>query len=260
MLTLCALWMAMLASPSEATAELREIYDSYDVEGAFVLYDLNLGNYLIYNDSMADTEFLPASTFKICNSLIALETGVAPDQFFTLAWDGTDRGVAAWNRSQDMRTAFRNSTVWYYQRIARDIGRRRMKHWVRRMDYGNADISGGIDRFWLSGGLRISPRDQVDFLRRLYEGRLPVSQRSMDVVKEMMIVSDSSGCVIRAKTGWAVKNGAGWYVGWVETGGNVWFFANCIRSADPGPDFPAARTEITLRILDHLGIVPANAR
>ncbi len=256
MLKLCAIWLAVAAGSPAATSGFGTLYDAYGVGGAFVLYDRNRDQWLVYNDSVAVREFLPASTFKICNALIALQTGVAPGPSFMLEWDGTDRGVAAWNRSQDMRTAMRHSTVWYYQEIARRIGERRMARWVGRLGYGNADISGGIDRFWLTGGLRISPRGQVDFLRRLYEGRLPVSRRVMECVREMMVVSRSPGCVVRAKTGWAVDDGTGWYVGWVETAGNVYFFANCIRSSDPGPDFAKARTEIASCILHSLGIIP----
>ena len=168
------------------------------------------------------------------------------------------RWLPAWNQDQDLKSAFKNSTVWYYQELARRVGGERMKYWLDKANYGNADTSGGIDKYWLTGGLRITPEQQIDFLRRLHDNKLPFSQRSMDIVKDIMIAKDTLDYVVRAKTGWGEQDDTniGWYVGYVETTDNVYYFANCIQTADSEKkDFVRARTEIVYQILNELKLI-----
>ncbi len=243
----------------ETRDDFKKYYDAYHVSGSFVLYDLRKNNYLLYNREQFHEPFIPASTFKICNSLIGLETGVIKDLDFVIPWDSVIRPITAWNRDHNLRSAFQNSVVLYYQEVARRIGGERMKYWLDKAHYGNADTSGGIDRFWLDGGLRITPAQQIDFLKRLYLGELPFSKRSMGIVREIMIVKDTLGVVVRAKTGRSEQDGKqiGWYVGYLERKGNVYFFSNCIQSDSAAiPDFISARIVITYKILADLGLMP----
>ncbi|MBK8852777.1 MAG: class D beta-lactamase [Saprospiraceae bacterium] len=138
------------------------------MEGSFVLYDPQTAKYIFYNQDQYKQTFSPASTFKICNSLIGLETGLIQDENFIIPWDSVTRNLV-WDKDHDMKTAFANSTVWYYQELAKRVGGQKMKYWLDKTNYGNADTSGGIDRFWLTGGLRISPEQQIDFLKRLHD-------------------------------------------------------------------------------------------
>ena len=210
----------------EVRDDFRKIFDSYKVQGSFALYDYRNEKYIVCNGDQLKKQFIPASTFKICNSLIALETRVVTDENAVFKWDGVDRSNPDWNKDQTMREAFRNSTVWYYQELARRIGGRRMAYWLNKVKYGNADTSGGIDRFWLTGHLRITPEQQIGFLKRLYNNELPLSRQTMDVVKKIMIVRDTAGYTLRAKTGWSEQDGQsiGWYVGYVQTDDNAFFF------------------------------------
>ncbi len=202
---------------------------------------LNLpqGLLLAYNPQRAATGYLPASTFKIVNALIALETGVVsgPDELFP--WDGVTRDVAAWNRDLTLRQAFAASAVPVFQQIARRIGPQRMAWYVGTLGYGNGDISGEApDRFWLSGNLRVSALEQVDFLRRLYHGQLPFTAQTMETVEDLMVVERGPGWTLRAKTGWAVKDtpGIGWWVGWLERDGATCKEGPVARSARSTPD------------------------
>src|SRR4051812_14112506 len=146
--------------------------------------------------------FLPASTFKIPNSLIALETGVVEDpDKDVFKWDGVKRDIEAWNRDHTLRSAIAASAVPVYQEIARRIGAERMQQHVDLLDYGNHNIGGGIDQFWLTGELRIDPIQQIDFVDRLRRGVLPVSKRSQDLVRDILPVTKVGEAVIRAKTG-----------------------------------------------------------
>src|SRR5205085_12519179 len=147
--------------------------------GTFVGYKTD--DYLIIasDKDRSGQEALPASTFKIPNSLIALETGVVGDSDQDIfKWDGVVRSIEAWNRDHTMRTAIAASAVPVYQEIARRIGAERMQKHVDLFEYGNRNIGGGIDQFWLTGNLRIDPIQQIDFVDRLRRGALLVSKRS----------------------------------------------------------------------------------
>ena len=227
-------------------------FDSAGVRGAFVLFDASAGEYLVYNPERVEQPFLPASTFKILNSLIALETGVIEDEEEVMAWDGVERGWEMWDRDHDLRSAFRYSAVWFYQELARRIGEERMRSFVEEAGYGNRSISGGIDTFWLEGELRITPREQVDFLRRLYANDLPFSGRNMDIVRSIMVLEEGEGYTLRGKTGWA--GDMGWFVGYLERGENAYFFAANI-DIETDDDAPA-RIGITRGILADLDLLP----
>lgn len=240
---------------TEVRADFKKYYDQFNVEGSFTLYDPQADKFVIYNQDQIKQTFSPASTFKICNSLIGLETGVIKDENFVIPWDSVTRQNPTWNRDHDLKTAFKNSTVWYYQELARRVGVQQMKYWLDKANYGNADTSGGIDKFWLTGGLRISPKQQIEFLKRLHDNQLPFSQRSVEIVKNIMITKNTRDYVVRAKTGWGGQDNkdVGWYVGYLETKGKVYYFVNCIQSADlNNKDFAKARIDIVYLILDEL--------
>ena len=236
----------------------KKFYDEVGMEGAFAIYNQKNKEYTLYNPAFFREEFLPASTFKIFNSLVGIETGIIADENFIIKWDGMDKGYPLWNKDQDLREAFKNSTVWYYQELARRVGGKDLKIWLDRAKYGNTDTSGGIDMFWLTGGLRISMEQQIDFLKRLQADQLPFSKRSMDIVKNIMIREITPEYTIRSKTGWIGNTGAntGWYVGYVELKNNIYFFANYLKDSDASdPNFAKARIEITNKILKSLKII-----
>jgi len=154
-----------------------------------------------------------------------------------------------------MRSAMRSSVVWFYQEVARRIGAERMQDFIDRVGYGNRDIGGGIDLFWLSGNLRITPRQQVEFLKRLHDGDLPFSSRSIATVRDIMVVERTNEHILRGKTGWADQDGRsiGWFVGYLERGNEVYLFANCLdmRSEKDA----SLRLGITRAILQDLGLI-----
>lgn len=256
------LGIGLLACQSAPVVEIRDnfkqYYEPFGVVGAFVLYDEQADKYVFYEQARCQEAVIPASTFKICHSLIALETGVAEDEHFVIPWDSVTRQIPSWNSDHDLKTAFKNSTVWYYQALARRVGEQQMKDWLVAADYGNADITGGIDLFWLTGGLRISAEQQVDFLKRLHHNQLPFSQRSMDIVKSIMVAEESESGVLRAKTGWSEQDGQqiGWYVGYWVSEGKAYYFANLIRANEANDDFVRSRAAIAEAILADLGIRP----
>lgn len=241
-------------------AELAEAFDGH--HGTFVLFDPKVGSTLRHDRPRARTRYHPASTFKIANTLIALETGVADGPDFALPFD-TDATPPqpwwpeVWAQDHTLRTALEGSVVWYYQALARRIGEERMADHLRRFRYGNADIRGGIDAFWLTGALRISAEEQVQFLRRFHAGELGVSPETTRLVKEMLLVEETPAYRLSGKTGWAGfggdEPGVGWWVGYLERGDDVYFFAlNLDMTSD---DAAAARLSIARDILGRMGLL-----
>ena len=225
------LLLLFLVNTSSFPQELYdEIFKEFGVNGSIIIYDLNNDMATYYNYKRLDSVFLPASTFKIFNSLVALETGVIKDENEIIKWDGVDRGWSSWNKDHNLRSAIKVSAVWFYQELARRIGEERMQKFINIVDYGNRNIGGGIDMFWLTGDLRITPHQQIDFLKRLYNNNLPFSQRAINIVKDILILEETDNYILRGKTGWADKPDPdiGWFVGYLEQNNNVYFFATNI--------------------------------
>ncbi len=242
----------------EQRVDFKQHFDTLDVNGSIIIYDLDRDSFYQHNPNRNNTAFLPASTYKILNSLIALETGVIKDNVAILTWDGikrplNDSPIQNWNQDLNLRLAFQYSAVWFYQVLARKIGHQRMQDFVSQIQYGDRNIGGkeDIDRFWLSGELRITPQQQIDFLRRLYQSNLPFSQRTIDLVKDIMIVEKTPNYVLRAKTGWA--GSIGWYVGYLEQNDNVYFFATNLDIVTEND--LAARLKVTRLCLQDLGLL-----
>lgn len=178
--------------------------------------------------------FIPASTYKIPHLMIALESGVAPAKNTVFTWDGKPRALKQWERDHTYRGLMQDSVVPVFQGFARQIGEQRMQAALQRLNYGNADISGGIDRFWLDGGLRISSAEQIAFLLRLQEKTLPFALEHQWRTHDAMLIEANDQYVIRGKTGYSLgmpdtgdstKPGMGWWVGWIETGIHTHIFA-----------------------------------
>jgi beta-lactamase class D len=256
------LFSAGTLSQVRQSEEVRDLSPYFHgLKGAFVLFDRNAQAYVRHNPEQCRTRFSPASTFKILNSLIGLETGVIPDDRFVIKWDSVKRDVPDWNRDHALRTAIQYSVVPYYQELARRVGEMRMKMYVDSVGYGNMDISGGIDHFWLESSLAISPDEQILFLMRLYDSTLPFSRRSIDIVKDIIVLEKTSRYTLRGKTGFVEDpegKMVGWFVGYLERGDNVYFFATNIIGDDPSRDeekILSGRKEFTRAILKDMGLL-----
>ena len=200
---------------------------------------------------------VPASTFKIPHSMIALEIGLVEGPDTLLRWDGKRYSLDDWNQDLKFRDAFRLSCVPCYMALARKIGEQREREWAEKLAYGNHDVSGGVDKFWLSGGLRISPLQQIDFLRRFDQNKLPISERSADMVRDIMTLDVTEHYVLRGKTGSTAPpdepRELGWFVGWIEIGERRVFFATLLDGHAEGVDLMAARRRVTERVLSARG-------
>jgi beta-lactamase class D len=237
-------------SPNNVTIEngFKKHFDAVGVTGTFALFNNASGQFSMYNLSQfKDSSFTPASTFKIVNALVGIETGRIVDEKMTIAIDsmGPIR----------MDTAFKQSVVPYFREVARSIGKDTMQHWLDSLQYGNKKIGNAIDSFWLNNSLLVTPDEQLGLVKKLYFGQLPFQKRTQEIVKQVMLQKANSQYAISYKTGLGYKkNGQGiaWVVGWIEENKHPYFFVLQIE----GPatvDLKNARLSVLNAILKEQG-------
>ena len=257
------------AEPAGAADTVRadwgRAFERRGLDGTFVLYDPEAGRTSRYDPERAAERFVPASTFKLYNALVALETGVVGDPDSAFAWDGVERGVPTWDRDQSLREGLANSTVWLYQRVARRAGAGRYADVFARQPYGNGLVGDSVATFWLLGPLAVSADEQVRFVDGLRRGALAFSTGAQAAVRDMTpVLVDTAGVRLLAKTGLASRAGRpdlGWLVGWVERpGGDVVFALNAEAAGDTAVDLIPARLAVAREILQGEGLLPRPAR
>ena len=245
---------ALSATPSTLTnAQISNEFKGYT--GAFILKDLSDGSTVRFNDKLLKERENPCSTFKIVNSLIALDSGVLKVKDSTMKWDGKKREIETHNKDQDLQSAMTNSVVWYFQRVAEKIGKERMEQYLHKLNYGNEDSSSGLTTFWLGndGSLRVSPDEQVDFLTRLFEDKLPVSKQSMSDVRQLIKLKAEANNTLFGKTGTGPKAQFGWFVGAVRHGDKTYVFATNVRATENA--YGRQARKITESILTKMGLL-----
>lgn len=245
---------ALSATPSTLTeAQISREFKGYT--GAFVVKDLSDGSIVKYNEKLLNERDNPCSTFKIVNSLIAIDSGVMKVSDSKMKWDGKKREIATHNQDQDMQSAMTNSVVWYFQKVAEKIGKDRMKEYLHTLKYGNEDISSGLTNFWLGkgGSLLVSPYEQVDFMERLFENKLPVKKESMSDVRQLIKLKTEGDNTLFGKTGTSSGAKFGWFVGAVKHKDKTYVFATNIRANENAYGFNAKK--ITESLLSKMGLL-----
>lgn len=241
-----------------------------------VIVEPSSGRRLVCNPTRAATRFIPASTYKIPHTLIALETQAVASIDETFSWDSRDRGVPVWNRNLTVKEAVAVSAVWVFQAIATRIGSNTEHEWLETLQYGNEDVgkTSDLQNFWLSGPLTISADEQVDFLTRLVGRELPVSETtSAQTIQALHVSETADGHPIYGKTGAMLPidndgflrtsdssllpakiEKTGWFVGWIDRpqseGGPIYFAHNLDLSL---PDAMSARTRSVYVLLARNG-------
>ncbi|MFE3457791.1 class D beta-lactamase [Nocardiopsis aegyptia] len=242
-------------------ADLEAHFADAGLEGTFVLYDADSRVTTVVDPEQAAVRQPPASTFKIPNTLIGLQTGAVADVDEVLPYGGEPQPVAEWEQDMGLRDAFPLSNVPVYQELARRVGHEPMAAWVDRLDYGNREVGGPdeVDRFWLEGPLEVSAQEQTEFLSLLARKELPVDTAHQEAVHEIALVEEAEDYRLYAKSGWGadVEPSPGWWVGWVESGSDVHTFALRVEieeDADAELREPLARD-----LLAELEVLPPEA-
>lgn len=258
-LLVCAAVSLLLASCNFNKASiddnLKKYYDAYGVEGCFTFLNNNGGKITVYNMSLDTQRFLPASSFKIISSLIGLETGRITDENMIINWDGVRR-KKEWDRTMTMKDAFRVSNVPFFQEVVRRTGKETMQKWIDSLSYGNRDLSGPVDSFWLNNTLKISPDEQLGLMKKLYFDQLPFRKGVMETVRNLMVQEDKTAYKLSYKTGHALdgqNNQVAWVCGWIEENKHVYFFVNLVKTPKTEIDAGAVSVKVTRDILKEYG-------
>ena len=251
LLPACAL--AQAAEWKEST-QLAQLFKREGVTATFIVHDLANDSYTVHDRKRAETRYIPASTYKIANSLIGLSTGVVANVDQVLPYGGGPTRRPEWAHDMSLRDAIRISNVPVYQGLARRIGIERMRTGLRQLDYGNMDPGTVVDTFWLDGPLKISALEQTVFLDKLVQDKLPVPKVAMAAVRE--ILRQEGSAELYAKTGWGAPPGGGdigWWVGWVMKDGKLYTFALNLDITDN--EIGAKRVPLGKASLQALGLL-----
>ena len=255
-LAVTLVFLLTCASPSCAEdPDLASVFDRFNAEGTIVISSLDGQKTFVHNEVRAKMELLPASTFKIPNTLIALEHGAVGNGTEIIKWDGQIRGMDVWNRDQSIETAFPVSCVWFYQELAKRVGLNTYQDYLQQINYGNGKVGPELTTFWLEGDLRISAYQHVNFLRKLVLRQFAFKETSYDLLKRIMVIERADSYTISGKTGWATKTDSpvGWIVGYVDAKNGTWLFATNIvmTKIEEAPK----RLQITHEALKAKGII-----
>lgn len=239
--------------------EFRTILDSLKVKGSILIYDVKNKTYYSNDFAWAKTGIFPASTFKIPNSIIALETGIIKNDSAIFKWNGEKRRFKKWEEHLTFKKAFQVSCVPCYQEIARKIGVKRMKSYLKKLNYtGMVFDTLTIDNFWLQGKSKFSQMQQIDFLERLYFSKLPIAKTTEKIMKDIMLIEKNENYVLSGKSGWGMRNeiNNGWLVGYLETNNTVYFFATNVEKQETDmEEFPVIRLNSTKEAFKKLNLI-----
>lgn len=252
----CLLFISCTVNKAKTDDSLKKYFDEHKVDGCFTMLNNADGEITVYNMKYDTMRFSPASTFKIVNSLIGLQTGRITDEKMVIKWDGIKRWNEEWNKDMDMAEAFKVSNVPWYQEIARRIGKDTMQQWIDSIGYGNKDTRGPIDSFWLNNKLKISPDEQLGLLKKLYFDQLPFRKSAQQILRDVMLRENNTAYKLSYKTGWGFAedgNSIGWVVGWIEENRHVYFFVTFVKAPDNKTDIKTVRMNITKSILKQYG-------
>jgi beta-lactamase class D len=196
------------------------------------------------HDGQCDERATPASTFNIVVSLMGYDSGILIDEHTPLL--PYKPGYLDWNESwrsaTDPSSWIKNSNVWYAQQVTTQLGEARFQRYVDGFGYGNRDVSGdagkqnGLTMSWIASSLKISPDEQIDFLRKIVNRQLPISPQAYEMTARILTQQTlANGWTLHGKTGTAspvLPNGSddnqhqyGWYVGWATKGTRTIVFA-----------------------------------
>ena len=256
-LIITGLFFQLGFSQNTIEQNFKKHFDKYGVDGCFALYNQADNEYVRYNSGLCDTGYIPASTFKIPHSLIALEEKIIQDTNQVIEWDGHEWPNKPWNQNQTLKSAIKYSCIWVYFGFAEQIGIEKYYNYVTSFDYGNKNLIGPPTRFWLAGQFRISANQQIDFLRKFYNYELDVSRQSVDIVKDIIVFEQTDDYKLSGKTGGGMLINTEyimWMVGYIEKNDKPYFYAMNFKTNDYNK-LGQARYDITKDILRELKLM-----
>lgn len=203
------------------------------LNGCAVIYDVKENKYSVYNMPLSERRVSPYSTFKIISTLAGLKNGVIDSEVSTMNYTGEQYPVSEWNENLTLDKAFQTSCIWFFRQVIDEVGSDEIQSELTQLGYGNCDISEwdgssinplpDLNGFWLGSSLKISPIEQVQVLKKIFEGESIYSDKDVAILTEIMVVSEEQK-TIYGKTGSGLS-GEAWFVGFSEENGDRKYFA-----------------------------------
>ena len=241
------------SSENITQTDLSSYFKNY--EGSFVLFDSNRDSWIVYDMEHATHRISPDSTYKIYDALWGLEENIITPQNSLLMWNGKNYPFETWNSNQTLQSAMTSSVNWYFQAIDEQLASTNIRNYIQQIGYGNENVSGRLSTYWLESSLKISPVEQVKLLTKLQNNSLGFSSENINAVKDAICLSSSDAGTFYGKTGTGRVDGQdvnGWFIGYIETADNTYFFATNIGADSDATGGNA--TEITMSILSDMNI------
>ena len=241
------------SSENVSYVDLSTYFGEY--EGSFVLYDLENDAWSIHNMEHATLRVAPNSTYKIYDALFGLEEEIITPENSFIAWNGKTYPFEAWNADQTLQSAMNSSVNWYFESVDEQLGAANISNYIEEIGYGNENISGDFSTYWMESSLKISPIEQVELLTRLQNNSLGFAPENINAVKDAICLCASDAGTFYGKTGTGRVDGQdvnGWFIGYIETVDNTYFFATNIGADSDATGGNA--TEITMSILSDMNI------
>ena len=241
------------SSENVSYVDLSTYFGEY--EGSFVLYDLENDAWSIHDMEHATLRVAPNSTYKIYDALFGLEEEIITPENSFIAWNGETYPFEAWNADQTLQSAMNSSVNWYFESVDEQLGAANISNYIEEIGYGNENISGDFSTYWMESSLKISPIEQVELLTRLQNNSLGFAPENINAVKDAICLSTSDAGTFYGKTGTGRVDGQdvnGWFIGYIETVDNTYFFATNIGADSDATGGNA--TEITMSILSDMNI------
>lgn len=236
---------------------LSPYFNKYD--GCFVLYNRHDDSWKIYNIEHATTRTSPDSTYKIYSALFGLEENIITPKNSLIHWNKKRYIFNAWNKDHNLYTAMDSSVNWYFQTIDNELGKSNIKKYIDKINYGNRNVHDALASYWMESTLKISPIEQVELLSKVYNNKFDFKQNNINTVKQAICLSSSGNGNFYGKTGTGRVNGQdinGWFIGFIETSNNTYYFATNINSNRNATGSTASK--ITMSILTDMNIWTAH--
>ncbi|QHI73395.1 penicillin-binding transpeptidase domain-containing protein [Aminipila terrae] len=244
----------------EKTSQEIVDYSQYfnGINGCAVFYNAQDKVYSLYNEDLCNIQSSPCSTFKIISTLMGLKNGIISSENSTMNYNGTTYPVKSWNENLTLKDAFQNSCVWYYRQIIDQVGKEEVQKELNELQYGNCDISQwegsnvnplpDLNGFWLDSSLKISPIEQVNILRSIFQGNTEYSQENISTLKNIMLAEKDTDLSVYGKTGTGTSGNA-WFVGFCENNSAKYYFAVYLDDKNAQVSGQTAK-EIAIKIIN----------
>lgn len=231
------------------------ILSQYKVKGTILIYDPQNKTYNSNSFHRANTGYLPAGTFLIPQTIIAIETRSINTAISTTS---IDKNPKTNYLNMTIKEAYQRSFDPYYQDVIRKIGQEKTIQFLERLKYPKMMVNDyTYDNFWFYGPSKITPFEQIEFLENFFNNKMPIRKETYNKTLEIMLIKETNEYKLYGKESWTSYNNNGWFVGFIVKNDKKYYFATNTEPITPqaSKDFSTTSKEATLEALRKMDIL-----